>query len=1066
MIHYNWTDEINPDVVIPSLIDFDSIIYKASYINRPDSTPSQMIRDDLYTKQTPSENLIEQLQANGFETSKTAWEILTNFFDTIEDPTTAIDTLKKDDLYMALILYTLEEEQEDIIDLSICKELHNMFEKTSDYLVKYYQATEEFDILNKDFFQTLTDDDKKAMLKTADEYVKTEFVHAEHLSDVISAVLFGVESFVEFSDIATGIYTLHNTTDAIKNVFEEMKSIDADNYELSKAIDECVEAMQATESELEQKILGQEIVFVGETLAVEIFSELWKGTVGTAMKKNSVLGTWIVVYKTGKFLMNSLYNTDATIESYNNMLMITEIESLVIQATRNLSRDFMSNISDLNKAENFLGAIDLSYAFRYTDCVQAYNFYGALDNTVYGWFSDTPEQYQKLMNTLKSNYNLNHIMAHTAWVSELDVDYPDTGLYEYYNEHVIEAYWKSREITIACPVDVMVYDSNDNLVLEITNNRVENYSNNVNMIIRIIDDVKTIEFYDEENYRIEYIGNDTGTMDVTIVEYGSNEVVSRTVEFYDIALMSGKEFTSAISNQTNTTYEIIPKDGGEIAHDYDSNEQTTEYAITTTGGIITTRGVSDFELNASADEKIEIQATIPYGYEFVNWTSESSQIVFKDDTLSETSLRMPAEDIHIVANFNRMKPTISDFDITFENNSIIVSANVDEGTSRIANVVLNAEINDTEMRYPMQLDDGTWKYTYIPSDVATIDFTITAIDGNGYTESSLSQTISFDGSGFFAVYTILFDARGGVLPMSLEKTNTKGRVDTWPVVEKADYSLVGWYDSIEGGNQITLNTTFEEDMVVYAQWKVVDNSGGGNGNSGNTGGTSGGGGSSSSSGSNSSSSSSSTTTDTDSTFVPTITPSTDSDSSTSTTATFSDTASHWAKASIDFMVERGLMSGTGNGQFSPNTAITRGMFIAVLSRYSAEDLSAYTASSFGDVPQNSYYMKDIEWAKANGIVSGMSATTFAPDMPITREQMAVILANYMKYRNITLPETTEAIAFSDSNEFSSWAADSVVAMQQYGILSGKGNNLFDPKGTGTRAEFSSMMERFILASEQ
>ena len=94
---------------------------------------------------------------------------------------------------------------------------------------------------------------------------------------------------------------------------------------------------------------------------------------------------------------------------------------------------------------------------------------------------------------------------------------------------------------------------------------------------------------------------------------------------------------------------------------------------------------------------------------------------------------------------------------------------------------------------------------------------------------------------------------------------------------------------------------------------------------------------------------------------------------------------------------------------------------------------------------DAYYAPYVNWAAQNGIVEGVTATTFAPDTNINREQMAVIMANYAKKLGYDLPKTLQAVTFADNAQISSWAKNEVGAMQQAGILAGKANNRFNPK---------------------
>ncbi len=176
---------------------------------------------------------------------------------------------------------------------------------------------------------------------------------------------------------------------------------------------------------------------------------------------------------------------------------------------------------------------------------------------------------------------------------------------------------------------------------------------------------------------------------------------------------------------------------------------------------------------------------------------------------------------------------------------------------------------------------------------------------------------------------------------------------------------------------------------------------------------------------------------------------------------FSDTASHWAEEDIQFVVNRGLLDGTSRTTFSPDAAITRGMIVTALGRLAGVDVSGYKASSFTDVKADAYYMGYVGWASQSGILSGTGATTYAPEDAISREQMAVTLANYARTIGYSLPSVHTEITFADTTNISSWAKDSVKTMQMAGIIASKDANKFDPQSAATRAEVSATLRRFI-----
>ncbi|TCL59868.1 Ig-like protein group 2 [Kineothrix alysoides] len=176
---------------------------------------------------------------------------------------------------------------------------------------------------------------------------------------------------------------------------------------------------------------------------------------------------------------------------------------------------------------------------------------------------------------------------------------------------------------------------------------------------------------------------------------------------------------------------------------------------------------------------------------------------------------------------------------------------------------------------------------------------------------------------------------------------------------------------------------------------------------------------------------------------------------------FTDVSAHWAKEFIDYVVGRGLLSGTSTTTFSPNTSMSRGMLVTVLGKMAGVNVSSYQTFSFTDVDAEEYYAPYIEWACKNGVISGVGNSKFAPDRAVTREEIALILSNYAKATGYTLPVTREAVVYADANSISSTFKEAVQAMQQAGIMMGGNDNKFNPNANATRAEVSAMLTRYV-----
>jgi len=172
--------------------------------------------------------------------------------------------------------------------------------------------------------------------------------------------------------------------------------------------------------------------------------------------------------------------------------------------------------------------------------------------------------------------------------------------------------------------------------------------------------------------------------------------------------------------------------------------------------------------------------------------------------------------------------------------------------------------------------------------------------------------------------------------------------------------------------------------------------------------------------------------------------------------------SDWFYNNIAFVYTHGLFKGTSVTTFRPNDPMTRAMLAQVLANLEGVDLSAYKTSRFSDVAVGVWYAAAVEWAADKGIVTGTGNGRFSPDAAITREQMAVMLYNYIKYKGYIVPSSAAA-AFADEERISPWALESVKAIQNMGIVSGKQGNRYDPKTTATRAEVATIFTRLVEA---
>ena len=155
---------------------------------------------------------------------------------------------------------------------------------------------------------------------------------------------------------------------------------------------------------------------------------------------------------------------------------------------------------------------------------------------------------------------------------------------------------------------------------------------------------------------------------------------------------------------------------------------------------------------------------------------------------------------------------------------------------------------------------------------------------------------------------------------------------------------------------------------------------------------------------------------------------------------------HWAYKNIKLLVFKGIMSGTEKGIFEPESVMTRGSFITSLA--AVEGIKGEEAA--------------VKWAADEEILLGYGNGDYGLSDSLTREQMAVIFSRYFNSTGAdVVSDVQNSEKFADDEEISSWASDAVALMRSTGIINGKPGNVFDPKGTFTRAEAAAVLARII-----
>ena len=172
---------------------------------------------------------------------------------------------------------------------------------------------------------------------------------------------------------------------------------------------------------------------------------------------------------------------------------------------------------------------------------------------------------------------------------------------------------------------------------------------------------------------------------------------------------------------------------------------------------------------------------------------------------------------------------------------------------------------------------------------------------------------------------------------------------------------------------------------------------------------------------------------------------------------------NWAHAGIDYCVANGLMSGVGGNLFAPKKTTTRAQIVQILYNLQGEP-RVYGSTPFTDLT-NDWYKDAILWAYQTGVVAGTSGTTFDPDLPVTREQIAVILMEYtsrvLGLKNLCTP--ADLSRYPDAGSVSDWAKDAMADAVALGLISGASNGgqtCLEPQGSATREQVATILMEF------
>ncbi len=613
-----------------------------------------------------------------------AWNLFTGAVDVAESPSKIFDyTFEQKDVYEAIIMDLLEKSYDirlmECIDNELTEEAKALTDIISGDMKNLYNyenvsALKNICDMDNDFInqlqKTITDDFNY-------EHGNTSAI--SKLSSFIGDTIKYAKDLESYCERLIAYCDMLQMSSSMKNVINQMYTeCPLNNPSLKAALLECRTLINLGEDEFEKAMVAEFFGVVGKDVTVVYFDKMWDGIKTKFMITNPEAYVLLAAYKTGHYITNTAFNTDTISEKYYKLAVVNEVESLLKQVYHKTIFSVNQNKTE-ETAKNYNTLVDIMFKMMELDCVYSVDYLNETDDTLVAdikhiFGNNDTQDAIAYVESLKGKYDRFHESVLADWILTLPQSYPD--LFTRYMPMLKDSIEKRKAYFIHCPVDVYIYDSEGNLVGSVENN-VPYCDKNADITISVCGDKKTIYMHSENEYNIVYKGNDSGTMDITINEYDETNSVARNINFNDIDLIEGLTYTASEpgTSSNENIYSLTNEAAESIAPDFDSVTDIEKETYTTniSGGYFADTMTVSQELHCG--ENIYITAYVPEGYKFLNWTSDTGNSIFDNESNITTKITVPNYNVNITANFV-LVPTLSVSSIT-ENSATVKATGCD-----------------------------------------------------------------------------------------------------------------------------------------------------------------------------------------------------------------------------------------------------------------------------------------------------------------------------------------------------------------------------------------------------
>lgn len=783
----------------------------------------------------------------GMHTLSFAWEAITEAMDTAQSGLSNLTdlALEQKDLMGAYILQALKISTEiGIIDeyKTATKDISEILGLSTDIIKNYTEQTEDFSTFakkNEGKFK----DTMLQYYKDKDPQV-ADLIASDKGMGILNAVLNTADGIESLYEQYIGYIELYNLTESTKNAVNHMyESCPSSKWDIKQALAEILPVINAATDQQFQNIMTGNLIISAEYSAVKlVVDKWWDGIIKNLVTKYPVMAMVFAIYNAGEYAIDQLFGTDATVEQYYKLRAIMELEDVANTSVAAIAQKYKNNTSELSAStlldmiEIKFGLLDLDFdeAIKYSEIVHDEGAIRSFVNSIKDLIgADTSNELKDTIEAFAETKDRLHFQMLTNWIYNLYIDYPSLlpNFREFWaemwiryigndNVYYLDGMFTDEElqagldklieiakdlfehISVACPVNVYVYDSANNLVASVENGIVKS-SDNIAIIVE--DEVKNFYFFDDQQYYIVCEGYDAGEMTVVLRNYDVDGNIQRLTNYNNITVTSGSEHIINIDIKNQEILEPVMKDdrNNTILPDYDSARLTGN-----TGNVEVMNGyISDgdnicFDRTGYAGEIVSITAVVPDGYVFTGWTSSNSEVKFENMNDITTNFIMVNDDVVINAI---LIPVSSTYTITFDGNGgyttqTTVTTNNDGRVSILPNAVRDGYMFDGWYTDPV---NGTKVTT---STVFTSNTTVYAhwtIESSTYT---VTYTDGVDGEEVFADQT--FDVEKGSSTPAFIGTPTR-----------SGYTFTGWNPAVSAtvtDNQVYTATWVADAPIKYA----------------------------------------------------------------------------------------------------------------------------------------------------------------------------------------------------------------------------------------------------------